>query len=51
MRLLGLRARERTGQIARELQISPATVEKHLEHIYQRLAVTSRSQALARVDS
>jgi DNA-binding CsgD family transcriptional regulator len=36
-------------QIAQQLQIAPATVEKHLEQIYQRLGVASRTQALARV--
>jgi DNA-binding CsgD family transcriptional regulator len=36
-------------QIAAELQISTATVEKHLEHIYERLGVSTRAQALASV--
>jgi len=31
--------------ISRELQIAPKTVEKHLERIYQKLGVTSRSEA------
>jgi DNA-binding CsgD family transcriptional regulator len=34
---------------ARQLQVSPATVAKHLENIYSRLGVTSRTAALARV--
>lgn len=36
-------------QIALELQISTATVSKHLEHIYARLGVSTRAQAIARV--
>jgi DNA-binding NarL/FixJ family response regulator len=36
-------------QIARELYISVATVRKHLEHIYARLGVSNRAQAIARV--
>jgi DNA-binding CsgD family transcriptional regulator len=36
-------------QIARELAISNATVRKHLEHIYMRLGVNSRAQAIVRV--
>ena len=35
-------------QVAAELGISTATVEKHLEHIYTRLGVSSRTAALAR---
>jgi len=34
--------------IARTLGISPATVKKHLEHIYQKLGVSGRVAALAR---
>jgi DNA-binding CsgD family transcriptional regulator len=38
-------------QIARELTISVHTVRKHLEHIYERLGVTSQAQAIARAMS
>lgn len=36
-------------QIAAELAITTATVSKHLEHIYTRLGVSSRAEALARL--
>lgn len=35
-------------QIARRLHVSEATVGKHLENIYQRLDVNSRTAAVAR---
>ncbi len=35
-------------QIARDLFISPATVRKHLEHVYIRLGVHSRAEAIER---
>jgi hypothetical protein len=38
-----------TTRSPRELRISPATVEKHLEHVYRTLGVSSRAQALVRV--
>jgi DNA-binding CsgD family transcriptional regulator len=36
------------GQVARRLSISEATVRKHLEHIFERLQVTSRTAAVTR---
>jgi len=36
------------GQIARRLSITEATVRKHLEHVFQRLHVTSRTAAVTR---
>ncbi|HSN06065.1 MAG TPA: LuxR C-terminal-related transcriptional regulator [Candidatus Angelobacter sp.] len=36
-------------QIARDLGLSEGTVRKHLEHIYARLEVRSRTEALARM--
>lgn len=43
LRLLGMSATNKF--ISKELQITPKTVEKHLERIYQKLGVTSRSEA------
>jgi DNA-binding CsgD family transcriptional regulator len=40
---------KRTDQIAAELFISPATARKHLEHIFARLGVSSRAEAVAHV--
>src|SRR5262249_48865179 len=36
------------GEIAGQLVVTPATVKKHLEHIYAKLGVHSRTSALAR---
>ncbi len=36
-----------TGTIARQLDVRPATVSKHLEHIFHKLGVTSRTAAAA----
>ena len=56
----GLTAREReildhlakgatNAQIANALGISPATVRKHLEHTYEKLQVSTRTAAVARI--
>jgi ATP/maltotriose-dependent transcriptional regulator MalT len=42
---------KRNQQIAHELLISEGTVRKHLEHIYSRLGVASRAQAIAHVNA
>lgn len=55
---LGLTRREReilslvaggssSAEVAESLGLSPRTVEKHLEHIYTKLRVTSRTEAVA----
>ena len=36
------------AEIGRRLWIEPATVRKHLEHIYDKLGVRSRTAALAK---
>lgn len=47
--VLSLLARGRSNaEIAQALHVSPHTVKKHLEHIYDRLGVRSRSAAVAR---
>lgn len=49
-RVLELVADGRTNQaIAHTLHISPRTVAKHLEHAYQKLNVTNRAAAVARI--
>ncbi len=42
-----LAAGKSTKEIAGELWVTPATVSKHLHHIYRKLGVTSRTAALA----
>jgi DNA-binding NarL/FixJ family response regulator len=47
--VLDLVARGQTDQqIAHELVISPRTVQKHLQHIYEKLGVPSRTAAVSR---
>jgi DNA-binding CsgD family transcriptional regulator len=36
------------AEVARMLAVSPRTVQKHLEHVYDRLGVRSRAAAAAR---
>jgi DNA-binding CsgD family transcriptional regulator len=43
------RARARAPEIARDLVIAPGTARKHFEHVYRKLGVASRPQAIARV--
>lgn len=40
-------AGHRNAEIARRLELSPRTVEKHLQAVYERLGVHSRAQAVA----
>jgi DNA-binding CsgD family transcriptional regulator len=48
--ILRLVAAGRTNSaIAHELQLSPRTVAKHLEHVYRKLGVSSRAAAVARM--
>ena len=50
--VLGLVATGRTNQqIADQLVVSPATVRKHLERIYSKLGVHSRTEAAAQAHS
>jgi DNA-binding CsgD family transcriptional regulator len=45
--LRGVAAGKSTAEIAADLWVTPATVSKHLEHIYRKLGVASRTAALA----
>ncbi|MCW2598222.1 MAG: liaR5 [Frankiales bacterium] len=48
--VLVLVAEGRTNQaIAHALELSPRTVAKHLEHVYRKLDVTCRVQAVAQL--
>jgi DNA-binding CsgD family transcriptional regulator len=40
---------QRPPEIARELVIAPSTARRHIEHVYRRLGVSSRPQAIAQV--
>jgi DNA-binding CsgD family transcriptional regulator len=44
-----LAAGKSTAEIAHELWVTPATVNKHLEHLYRKLGVSSRTAALAAI--
>lgn len=45
--LHGLARGEDLGAVAAELEVSPRTVAKHVQHIHAKLGVTSRAQAVA----
>lgn len=48
--ILHLLARGRTNkEIAADLYISPLTVRTHLEHVYEKLGVGNRTEAVARI--
>ena len=37
-----------TVEVARELYVSPKTAKNHIAHIYSKLGVSSRTQAIAK---
>jgi DNA-binding CsgD family transcriptional regulator len=43
----GIRQRAHRAAIAGAVAITPRTVNKHLEHVYRKLEVTDRRQAVA----
>lgn len=45
----GLVSGDTDRQIASQLGVSPRTVHKHLEHVYQKLGVATRTAAVVRV--
>ncbi len=45
--LHGLARGEDLGAVATELEVSPRTVAKHVQHIHAKLGVSSRAQAVA----
>ncbi len=50
IRILRLVAAGRTNiAIAHELEVSPRTIAKHLEHVYRKLGVSSRAAAVSRM--
>ncbi len=46
--LLGIARGKTNKQIATSLYVSPLTVKTHLQHVYRKLGVASRTEALAR---
>ncbi|MCA1737485.1 MAG: helix-turn-helix transcriptional regulator, partial [Actinobacteria bacterium] len=46
--LLWIARGKANNEVASALYISPSTVKKHLEHIYEKLGVESRTEAIAR---
>jgi DNA-binding NarL/FixJ family response regulator len=46
--LLGIAQGKTNKQIATSLYVSPLTVKTHLQHVYRKLGVESRTEALAR---
>ena len=49
--LLAAAGKVPNAQIARRMQLSEGTVRTHLNHIYERLGVISRTAAVARVST
>ncbi len=47
--LFSLTSGETDRQIARRLGVSPRTVHKHLEHVYRKLGVVTRTAAVMRL--
>ena len=47
--LLSLASGDTDRQIALRLRLSPRTVHKHLEHVYRKLGVATRTAAVMRI--